>query len=119
MSRQDFEVAFRALLIHDPDMNGVLPSSFTGNQFIEDILGLQPTQVKISGKDTHSAGSGGVKGSSNPTGGGILGKETTGGSSETSSDETTSSTRITSASSSLGHKHHQLPSAPVVNSTAF
>jgi Ca2+-binding EF-hand superfamily protein len=49
MSKADFELAFRALLVNDSNYNGILPDQFTGKEFVEDILGFQPTLPPLPG----------------------------------------------------------------------
>ncbi|ORY51113.1 WD40 repeat-like protein [Rhizoclosmatium globosum] len=45
MTKEDLQTSFRAMLLNDPVYNGTLPEKFTGRQFIEELLGLQPTVV--------------------------------------------------------------------------
>ncbi|KAJ3086997.1 Cilia- and flagella-associated protein 251 [Physocladia obscura] len=52
MSKEDLQTSFRALLLNDPVYNGVLPDNFTGRQFVEELLGLQPA---IAGGGTYDA----------------------------------------------------------------
>ncbi|KAI9330315.1 WD40-repeat-containing domain protein [Obelidium mucronatum] len=43
MTKDDLQTSFRALLLNDAVYNGSCPDKFTGRQFVEDLLGLQPT----------------------------------------------------------------------------
>ncbi|KAI8830709.1 WD40-repeat-containing domain protein [Chytridium lagenaria] len=45
MSKTDFDTAFRALLINEPNYNGVLSEKFAAREFIENVLGLQPVSA--------------------------------------------------------------------------
>ncbi|KAI8838713.1 WD40-repeat-containing domain protein [Chytriomyces cf. hyalinus JEL632] len=45
MTREDLLVSFRALLLNDAVYNATLPEKFSGRQFVEEIMGLQPATV--------------------------------------------------------------------------
>ncbi|KAI9338380.1 WD40-repeat-containing domain protein [Zopfochytrium polystomum] len=95
MSKQDFEVAFRALLQHDPARNGVFPESLTAHEFVRDVLGLVPVSVKAGGGGGGAGGAGGRNDGAGGDGGGGEGGGGPGGGGSAAS----ASSRVTSASS--------------------